>query len=124
MRECAPHSCQCHNCTTGYSVSISHCRIQFKFTLFWQFHWKSLESSAATLSLGGVSPLLYKLTRLTLSATSATRAQKTSWSSVKERRDFTFHCAPHQCGPTLGAKVCHQYFLILISTAGCPPVSC
>ena len=21
----------------------------------------------------------------------------------------------HQCGPTLGTKVCHQYFLILIS---------
>ena len=36
-------------------MSISHCRIQSTFTLFWQFHWKSLESSAATLSLGGVS---------------------------------------------------------------------
>ena len=35
-----------------------------------------------------------------------------SRSSVKERSVVALCTTLHQCGPILGAKVCHQYFLI------------
>ena len=34
-------------------------------------------------------------------------------SSVKEDTGITMYTNPHQCGPTLDAKVCHQYYYLL-----------
>ena len=46
-----------------------------------------------------------------------------SRSSVKVRSVVALCTTLHQCGPTLGAKVCHQYLSIPISFTRCAPVS-
>ena len=115
---------QCLFDTAGYNSS-SCCSGSFT--------GKSLDSSSNTLSLGVVPhhSTAYMYTGHHNQPLQCTRwmevttllGQLMSISSIKERSVVALHTTLHQCDPTLGTKVCHQYFLIPISFTRCTPVS-